>query len=899
MDLLLENPHDQSYRLFFDLFLNATTIKQLFSESLKLLEQTLPIDHGWAVLLDSDSTIVELYSISIKSGTSEISSGVQACNIPKCLAKILHDKLELHECDGCSFFDGKKLIKNIFPLMNNHSDLTGVLSLALDKPLSDIEELRLRDVVTDMNTALKRIIKSDNATHKMFNFFQQPLALMLVCDLDGTIKEANETWTALLGYPVREIIGKQITDYIHPVDLEISISRFTQLLNGADSTVSIIRMKNSNGSHRWIHWSSKMDVEMGEVYGYGIDISEQKKIESELKESTKRFETVVHNSTPIIVLYDTNGIIQLSEGRSLVSVGLKPGEEIGISLYDLYADKPVILDGTSRSLKGETIAYNVTVRNVEFEVHQSPAFDHEGTLIGGMAMAIDISKRLEVESEKSMLLSVIKQAAETILITDTKGNITFVNPSFEETTGYTLPECIGRNPRFLQSKRHDDNFYKELWDTLLSTGIWCGTLYNKTKNGDELIEKAVITGARNIDGEITHYIGVMRDITHEIKLEQQLQQAEKMDAVGKLASGIAHDFNNILGAIIGYAEMASLELTDNNRAGVMIENVVKASDRAKQLVSQILTFSRKGETKEAPIYIGEIIKEVTHFVRATIPSTISIKTDIHKENRAIIADVIKVHEVVMNLCTNAAQSIYSYGEIVISLKEVTVNTPLLGLMGELEKQTYSVVSIKDSGSGMSDKMINQIFEPYFTSKEVGKGTGLGLSVVFGIIKKMNGNLTVHSTLGKGTTFTIYFPQTNKIPQSVKESGEVLVGTESILLVDDDIMLGEMLNTMLTTLGYSVTYCSNSLDALDLYEEEQSKFDIIITDETMPFLKGSDFARQIRKQDRDIPIILCTGAVHDGITDDINSSVNKVLKKPLKREEIAFEIRNCFDESQQK
>jgi len=249
----------------------------------------------------------------------------------------------------------------------------------------------------------------------------------------------------------------------------------------------------------------------------------------------------------------------------------------------------------------------------------------------------------------------------------------------------------------------------------------------------------------------------------------------------------------------------------------------------------------------------------------------------------------------MNLCTNASHSISSYGTITITLQEQLRTESFVGRVGKSEPGSYAVITIADTGSGMTPSVIDHIFDPYFTTKGVGKGTGIGLSVVFGIIKEMCGNITVVSKENSGTVFTIYFPQSDKkiIPeQSVQYSP---VGNESILFIDDEVMLGKMFKTMLSTLGYSVTYCSNSVDALQIYEDRGAEFDLIITDQTMPFLMGTDFVKLVRKFDEKVPIILCSGNIDDHFVGSNNKPlVNKVLRKPLKKYQMAQAIRLCFD-----
>jgi len=886
--------HHHTYRLFFDLFLNATSTNELVSSCLELLGKSFPVDHGWVSITTSESRIQDSYSLFVENSEIKVTEGLIGETVPHCADKILFEAQKIIPCKECPYYSKEVLDEMLFPLTYDN-EVIGMLAFAITVPLSENDELFLKDVISDFNLALTRTLKSREASHKMFSFFEQPLALLVVCDITGYFTEVNCTWESLLGYTSNDLIGHTIMEFIHPDDVERTISEFTKMTQSSGMINLEFRMLRKDDGHKWIHWSGKFDSKIGQIYGYGVDITDRKQVEEELQKKTELFLTVVHNSIPIIVLYDTDGVIQLSEGKALEAVGLKESEEVGLSLYDLYPDKSVIIDGTNRSLKGESVSFRVSVRDVPFQVYQSPVYSLEGEIQGGMAMAIDISQEVEVESEKLLMLSIIEQVTESIVITDIKGNITFVNPTFEKQTGYTQAECIGKNPSILQSGKHTKEFYSEMWASLLADKTWKGVLHNVKKNGEPLIEKTVITGARNAEGTITHYVSVKLDITDEIKLEKQRHQSEKMDAIGHLAGGIAHDFNNILSAIMGYSEMASWELTEDHSASPMIQEVIKASSRAKQLVNQILNFSRSIESSYLPIHIGVIMKEVISFVRATLPSTIKIESNIEKESKAIIGDAIKIHEIIMNLCTNASHSISSYGTITLTLEEQTRAESFEGRIGMSKPGDYAVIKIADTGSGMTESVMDHLFDPYFMTKDEGKGTGMGLSVVLGIIKEMHGNITVESKEGTGTVFTIYFPQSDKKASSKQYEQNSPLGDESILFIDDEVMLGNMFKTMLTALGYSVTYCSNSVNALEIYEDRSAEFDIIITDQTMPYLMGADFVKQVRKFDTEVPIILCSGQTDDLLVNSNNEiSVNKILHKPLKRSQIAQAIRHCLD-----
>jgi PAS domain S-box-containing protein len=381
------------------------------------------------------------------------------------------------------------------------------------------------------------------------------------------------------------------------------------------------------------------------------------------------------------------------------------------------------------------------------------------------------------------------------------------------------------------------------------------------------------------------------------QLEAELQQAQKLEAIGTLAGGIAHDFNNILQPIIGYTDMALLELSPSSPLRKSLEQVLNASLRAKELIRQILAISRSTEEQQRiPIDISSIIKEALKLLRSSLPTSIEMRQKILKG--VALADPTQIHQVLMNLCTNAAHAMADKGVLEVRLSPVDLSESDLAdqLIFDLKPGQYLRLTVSDNGCGMDAKTREHIFDPYFTTKEVGKGTGLGLAVVNGIIKRHDGAVTVRSEPGKGTTFSVYIPRVEAQAQATMQVDDPLPrGSERILIVDDESNVMEMATSILERLGYKVTSQTDSVKALEVFRLSPDQFDLVITDYTMPNLTGIDFAKEVSRVRPDMPILLCTGFSEKITPDSVKEFGVVLLMKPYGMRQISEAIRKILDE----
>ena len=542
------------------------------------------------------------------------------------------------------------------------------------------------------------------------------------------------------------------------------------------------------------------------------------------------------------------------------------------------------------------------------------AFDQEETELlaeladdlsyGVTALKTKMAQEKEV-AERLMLATVMDQASDGIITFNEKGVIQYINPRFTELCGIPAEEGIGVSIDNFECSQRNPDFYQTVLKVFQENTTISGHFINKKRDGSYYDIDARIAPVFAKNGEVVRYVAMIRDVTHELDLERQLRQAQKMEALATLSGGIAHDFNNILAIILTNIEMCLEDVPEAGTTNRSLELVNKAGLRGKHLVKQFLTFSRKSEQPKKPVEFDDIINECISMLRPMLPATIDIRQDVEIKNSWIEADPTQIHQVIMNLCTNADDAMRARGGILdISLSEASITNADQGRFQGLDQGRYLKLTVADSGHGIARDDLERIFDPFFSTKEQGKGTGLGLAIAHGIIKNHGGYISVNSIVDVGTTFVIYLPQIG--PENLKQesSNEATPAIQGrLLFVDDEADYCEGIKLMLERSGHSVEIASDPLIALSLLAEPGQHFDLLITDQTMPHMTGLSLARKVRKQHPQLPIILCTGAATDIDLSIENEQFNKagisrVLMKPVEKQELRNAIQNVMNQTSQ-
>ncbi|MCC6694087.1 MAG: response regulator [Candidatus Hydrogenedentes bacterium] len=509
----------------------------------------------------------------------------------------------------------------------------------------------------------------------------------------------------------------------------------------------------------------------------------------------------------------------------------------------------------------------------------------------------DISAIKHAERSLARQAAALEQAAESIVITDADGIVQYVNPAYEAASGMAQEDCLGRRfPVFDSAHEDGDGQPGEIWRTITSGEPWKGRIAGVRKEGKGYVEEYSITPVRVAGAGIVNYVSVARDITGQLQLEEQLRQAQKMEAIGTLAAGIAHDFNNVLSGIVGFAELALDELPADGSARDSIGEILRASERARELIAQILAFSRHKESRVASIHVQDVVRDTLKLVQRSISPSIEVVAELADDCGPVMADPSGIHQIVMNLCTNAYHSMQGTdGRLNVRITQTEIDKEYLQGHPNLLPGTYIRLEVSDTGHGMDKATMQRIFEPYFTTKGVGKGTGLGLSTVHGIVKSLNGTINVYSEVGVGSTFAILLPVAQReepsgLPAHTKGTPDIS-GNERILFVDDEESICLFVEAALSRLGYKVVTLTDPVHALELLKSSPIPFDAVVTDEVMPGIRGTELCSHIWRIKPNLPVILCCGypaAVRS--TPGEEGTFAASLTKPMNVSDLARTIR---------
>lgn len=540
--------------------------------------------------------------------------------------------------------------------------------------------------------------------------------------------------------------------------------------------------------------------------------------------------------------------------------------------------------------------FHVAKNDRIYDLFDTPITNPDGS-VSKLEILHDITVRVRAEQERTRLAVAIEQAGEAVIMTDVEGVILYVNPAFEQISGYSAAEAIGKKPSILKSDKHDQSFYAHMWDTIKAGRVWKDVFINKKKNGELYHVDTTISPVRSEDNSITHYVGILRDITADIEIEKRAMQSQKLQAIGTLSGGIAHDFNNILTAIIGHAEMAALDAPANSDIKHSLEQILNASARARDMVKRLLAFSRGSTMEQKPVNLCAVATDTIKLLRSAIPSTIEMRKNIFDGYCMAMGDPTQIGQVMMNLLANAEHAMRKRGGVLeVSLNPVQLKAEPSTAALNLKPGMYGLLTVSDTGHGMSKDVMERIFEPFFTTKKLDEGVGLGLSVAHGIIAGMNGAMTVNSEVEKGTVFKVYFPMlVGESELSQAPEASPIQGSETILIVDDEQQLVDMWSRVLSRLGYKTLRATSPMEGLRIFSSKNSQIDLVVTDYAMPGMNGMDMAREMMKMRKGIPVILLTGYSSVVTQEDAKASgIVEFAMKPVTTLEMSRMIRSALD-----
>ncbi|MBW2471685.1 MAG: PAS domain S-box protein [Deltaproteobacteria bacterium] len=601
----------------------------------------------------------------------------------------------------------------------------------------------------------------------------------------------------------------------------------------------------------------------------------------------------------LAIATDGKGRIVYVNRSALKTCGFKRSDITGQSLQKLFnltarqqtsiqrcldEKSAVSFETTARTKSGATFAVQVKAAPL------NPAADDCGLAV----FAVDVSGFKRTIEEQARLVTAVEHTAESIIVTDPAGKIEYVNPAFEKITGYARNEVIGSDIGLLDSGQKSKTFFSSIIDTLQRGEIWQGRLVNKRSDHSLYETEATVSPIKNKSGEITNYVSVQRDVSHEVRLDRQLRQAQKMEAIGTLAGGIAHDFNNLLMGIQGNISLSLLDIDPGSPYVKNLNKIEQYIQNGVDLTKQLLGFARGGKYEISLLNLNELLEEQNLMFSRTNKEII-FENELNPDLWRVGADRGQIEQVLMNLYLNALQAMPDGGTLTTRTANVTIDedhySPYYVKAGR-----YIRMTIEDTGIGMDEDIQQRIFDPFFTTKEMGRGTGLGLASVYGIVKNHEGFINVFSKTGQGTRFEVYLPSTDKgVPAKEKIVEEFVEGQETVLLVDDEDMIIDVGTRMLKKLGYKVFAARDGKEAIAVFKKHLEEIDVIVLDMIMPQMGGGETYDQIKKIKPGVKVLLSSGYSITGQASEIlNRGCNGFIQKPFNLQNLSQNLRAILE-----
>ncbi len=696
-------------------------------------------------------------------------------------------------------------------------------------------------------------------------------------DEDGNWLFLNRAWEEVTGFKVEESLGELFLNYIYPDDRDLNVERFKPLIDRKkESCRHEIRYRHKDGGYRWIEVFARLTLDENDqvtgTTGMLSDVTERKAIQIQLESERSAMRAILNNLPFLAWLKDEHSTFLAVNDNFAQACGFERAEAlVGKTDLDIWPqelanayrhdDREVMGSGKAKQVEEMVEAEG---KRHCFETFKSPIFDVDGKVVGTAGMARDITERLNSEEQMRLLESAVAAVNESIIITDVEGVIEYVNPSFTSNTGYAANEAIGRTPAILNSKQQGKGFYEKFWQTIKGGKPWSGRILDRRKDGTIFPVHLSVAPIFANNGEISHFVAVHEDLTEAEIMQKRMMQSQKMEAVGTMVGGVAHDFNNLLASIVGNLYLLRKHHQDDEKTVRRIKGMESSVQHGAQLIQQMLTFARKDRTEMHGMDLKGFVKEAYKLAHASIPENVSFQLDYPSgQSFWIRGDATQLQQVLLNMVTNAFHAVKDCEKPEIELKvdAVVPGTLLLARHAEVVSDgDWCCLSFSDNGCGIKAELLERIYEPFFTTKEVGEGTGLGLAMVYGAVQNHKGMIDVESMPGEGTCFSIYLPlhQARFVKPQHQDDAEVDGQGVTVLLVDDEEELRKVLVDVLRHNGFRILQACDGEHAVEVFEKHESDIDLVLMDVVMPNKGGVVAAREIRDMNETVPIVFQTG-----------------------------------------
>ena len=731
-----------------------------------------------------------------------------------------------------------------------------------------------------------------------------PAGVVIIDRATRKIENVNNAGAAMFGARVEVIVGNRCHSFLCPAsEGACPVCDLGQQVDKSEREIIC-----ADGSRRRVLKSVNLVRIQGQekLLECFADITDLKQAEEELRKQEVRFRKIFEES-PIGMVMAGADYHFIRANRAFCRMTQYTEKEMNsLTFSDITHPDHVEQDiaGVRDLVNGKIPLYRTEKRYIRKDGETvwgactvALVNDKGGEFLYFLTMIEDITERRRAEDEQAKLWSAVERAGEGVfMVTPDDNRFTYVNSAFCKAYGFTHEELVGKSTAILRSDRHPQSFHDAIWSELEKGKTWSGRQTRKRKDGTPIEVETTIAPVRDASGTIIHYVGVERDITEQLRTESQLRQAQKMEAIGTLAGGVAHDFNNILAVIMGLGNLMQMDIDPNDRNKPYIDQIVLSSEKAADLTQSLLAFSRKQRITLEPHNVGDVVTSMTKLLKRLLPEDIELKLDLADKDAVALLDVSQMDQVLMNLSTNARDAMPKGGTLTIRTEKTKLDRKFRKTHGFGKPGEYVHLSVSDTGMGMDEKTTARIFDPFFTTKEVGKGTGLGLASVYGIVRQHNGYITVTSALLKGTTFDIYLPLVEAPVETEPAAGaDVTGGSETILVLEDDRAVRNMIVRILTSQGYATLEASNGDDAIRVYNEHKDTVRLILLDVVMPGKNGREVFDEIARIEPGVKAIFMSGYAGDIVVEKgVQKDRVDFLQKPVSVPKLLGKVREVLD-----